>query len=386
VGTLFVAVAIVGVAGSVAVAATSPKDNRSAKPSSPPALPGPWPQRIVARTDFTDTPVVGPEPTTAYGIGPAGAGQHVYGRLMGINLVTGKTERGPLVFLSNSELVASADEIWLAETVTEAVGPTEDLVGATPSQWTLHRIAAPTTRLEAGHYLQAFAHTATAPQLVPANDTSEDLWGTSGNRLELIDPTTGRVIRTISAPPRETLGVLASPSGSLLYVSGWTSENGRLGVFELDAASGRVLAQAPVEPGSISVIPVATTANDVWIDWSGGMSTHFLTEYRSSPFQAIRAAPSSEQTRDDTGLYGYSIEVFGGTGFVAIPGEISCVSPTTGKVRASASIPASDGDSRTVTPFAVIGRTLYVVQSRYTGPGSGSVLAVSPPPACFTAG
>jgi hypothetical protein len=319
----------------------------------------------------------------AFGVVPAGSGQHVYGRLAGISLASGKTERGPLVFLDDSQLISSGDFIGLAEPAIESVGPAGDAAGVIPSDWTLHRIDAPTTRLQPGHYLKVFGQVDVLPQLSPANGATEDLWGTSGRRLVLIDPTTGQAVRSIPTPVREVRGILASPSGSLLYVSGTTSQNSAIDLFELDAATGHVLAQTSFEPGLIAVLPVATTANGVWIAWSGGMSTHFLTTYSASPFQALPATPSPEQMRDGRGLDGYTIELLGGTGWVAVPGEISCVSPTTGKVLASASIPSDDGDTGLVTPFAVIGHTLYVVQDPYSGPGSGSVRALTPPTACF---
>jgi hypothetical protein len=382
----FLTVAVAGIAASsAAVATTSPKQNAPAQSSSPPTLPRPWAERVVASTNFTDTPITGSNSTMAYGVVPAGSGQHVYGRLDGINLVSGKIERGPLVFLDDLQLVTSGDFTGLAEPSIESVGPAGDAAGVLPSYWTLHRIDTPTTRLKPGHYLKVFGQIDQLPQLAPANGASEDLWGSSGRRVVLIDPTTGQELRSIPAPVGEVRGILASTSGALLYVSETTSQSGAISLFELDATTGHVLARTSFEPGLISVLPVATTTSDVWIASSGGMSTHFLTAYSSSSLQPLPATPSPQQMRDGRGLDGYTIELLGGAGWVAIPGEISCVSPTTGKVLASASIPSDDGDTGLVTPFAVVGRTLYVVQDPYSGPGSGSVRALSPSSACFTA-
>jgi hypothetical protein len=308
----------------------------------------------------------------------------VYGRLEGIDLLSGKTERGPLVFVGDAQLLDSGDFIGLVEPTVKAVGPGGYATGVVPSYWTVRRIDAPSTRLPPGHYLTVFGRVEIPPQLYPASGESDDLWGVSADRLVLIDPTTAGTVRSIPAPTRDVLGIAASPSGSVLYVTGANSQNAAIELFELDATTGRILARTPSEIGLISVLPVATTTNAVWVSSSGGMSTHFLTLDNSSSLKPLPATPSPEQIRDGQGLDGYTIKLLGGTGWVAVPGEISCVSPSTGKILASASLPADDGDAELVTPFAVVGHTLYVVQVAYSGPGSGSVRALTPPARCFT--
>ena len=107
------------------------------------------------------------------------------------------------------------------------------------------------------------------------------VWAVAGRRIVLFDPGTGDAIRSATFRGRAKL-MVADPSGRRLYVS--TSapiRDGSTPIFELDAATGEVLARAWQCCADLNgPSGLSATLDGVWVTWPTGMmaSLTFLRE------------------------------------------------------------------------------------------------------------
>lgn len=359
----------------------------SATPSqSPNATPSVWPQHTVAAVGFTDVPVAAPGGEVAYGIVPADEDEGVWGRLEGVNLTTHKILHGPEVFEYAAQIVRVGPTLGVLEPTLESVGPSGQASGPPlASFWTLHRIEPGTARLSVGNYLRALGKTVGLPPVASIVDASVGgLWFAHPGRLSLIDPATASVLRAIPAPAGPINAIAPSPDGRTLYVT-VEPQSSAVRLYELDASTGRVLAKRTLEAGvPFGAVDVATPAG-VWVSQSGGMSTHWVTLFSAQRLEPMTAEPASPTIPGQAPpVDGYAVTVLDGVGWTETASTMSCISPG-GEVLATGSLPMVPGaGSAIVVPFLVQGRTLYAARDPSSGAGSGDVVAITPPPACFS--
>jgi hypothetical protein len=339
------------------------------------AAPAPWSERAVATVpaslDFYPDVI---QPGTDDAVGVATSSLPAFSRLYRIDLRTGKLQRGSLVF-SSGQLVSLGGELAYVEPRTERVQPGGDVLPDGPGESLevrfLHSNAA---TLSAAHYLPLSVGDTLAP--VSAS-TATDWAGVKGKVLDL-DLVTGRVLKQVRLPdPDGQFGVTADRSS--LYATANATGRRPMEVYAVSLPSGTLV-------GSKAILGVGGYAvavpSGVWVSYRTGMMG--TAELLSSPRLATES-PRPASTLSPVPLPGTSqgmgieLTVTGGTAWLVDISAVACVSATTGRVRADASLGDVYGSFHVI---GAIGRRLYAVTGDRTTSGT-RIVEVQAPAACW---
>lgn len=214
----------------------------------------------------------------------------------------------------------------------------------------------------------------------------QSLWVGTSTTLRRVDVATGRLLNTVSAPPRLAVALLdVDPSRAHLYVSMSHVVKGGLDggvVVEYDARSGREIAEA--DRGLIAYASagpgLTAVPGGVWASFRTGMlglTIHLrqgdLAEV-APPSKKVAQAPANSlfhwPMSASTIYAGGSLWIANEAGFIA------CLDPQTAKVRASERLPPMQAP--TFIGADAGSRRLFIVGD--TGRG---VVEVTPPRRCW---
>jgi hypothetical protein len=215
--------------------------------------------------------------------------------------------------------------------------------------------------------------------------TAGGIWLPTAKGAQLVSVTSGAVLRTLNLRAGVS-DVAASPDGSLVYVSldGLAGQSsGGTVIEEIDASSGRVLAQQEVETtGWAALTPVPGA---VWASYRTGMAGS-ANLYLARGL-ALVAGPSVGQFSPvprygSDQIQGFSVSYLGGALWLQSGSGASCSSPSTGRLRAGVVFAGNEKTgSDGWAPFATWDGLVYAVAGIFSAPSNG-IVVVRPPAAC----
>jgi hypothetical protein len=345
--------------------------------SSPPSVSnGPWPQSVIARVDIAPgSGVLAPGPTSSStGQRPAFVlGFEINGCLepcsepiVRLDPSSGSIAVGPVVSaLSRLAVVGSSVVLLTASEV--------GLDGHVTGGWALRTVDVTTLqlgpRLELGFLGDGLAFT-----IAGTVGGTKDLW-LAGTKLWLVDTSSGRLVRQVNSGgfPAALL-----PDGRTLYDI--TRSSGQAGneigvLSELDATTGRVLASVEVADPFQSATLTAV-ADGVFV--ATDRSVDLFSSRALRPVNLAPGAVPPDPVAPNRYL-GFGVYALGSFTLIESYRGMTCLSPTTSSLRATALWSAAGAP--TWTPIAAIGHTLLA--GRSTSFTSSDVFAVRVPAACL---
>jgi photosystem II stability/assembly factor-like uncharacterized protein len=185
----------------------------------------------------------------------------------------------------------------------------------------------------------------------PLAAVSAGLWATVGRRIVLLDPRTGEAKTTVTFRGRVQL-VAADPSGRRLYVSTTAPvRNDKTPIFELDGATGGILARAWQCCADLAGPSVLSSARDgVWVTAPMGMAASVTFLREGDLHQAALFSPGGSN-----GLTAYvARNVLWVTDDL---GGYYCADPKTGAVLGYVGIKQSPSG---ISNIVSVGRRIYV--------------------------
>jgi hypothetical protein len=197
------------------------------------------------------------------------------------------------------------------------------------------------------------------------------LYLAAGDTVAVVDPATGHLIRRIYLTDGAASSVAVSPDGSKLYVGLAASNSFRLLTYDL--ASAVQTESSRMTSGGVGNL--VATSGGVWGTDGSGMS------------EWVWFAPGGDLSRSSRvtqgaggGLYSLPV-VADGTVWIGGTHTLACADPGTGKVRASAAIPA---DHSSVEYFGSVTYAGGHAYSYYLDAGAqqSGVASLTPPAAC----
>jgi len=311
-----------------------------------------WPSRVIRTRGSAQQLVAGDQ--AIYGLSvPKDADDATSVSVFRYDIATRRLRRGTA--LADADAIAMADgRLWVAAGGPEG-GPSH-LYGLNPR----------TLAVEGGESLGVtslfspyYAQLAAVPSGILWLGVGEDLYG--------LDPRTGQVDSEIVVGS-EIDSLAADPAGRYLYIATQTSTT-PLVVQERDARSGALLRQRSV-PQAIAGGSVSATSGGVWVSYRTGMAG--TSERLDADSLNRTAPPASVSNTIGTTYYqimGTWVSVSDGVGWVTSISGISCVDPTTSRVRAHETV--------------MLGGPLAVSHTLYATVSSGLAI-VHPPERCFT--
>jgi hypothetical protein len=200
-----------------------------------------------------------------------------------------------------------------------------------------------------------------------ASTVNGPLWVTGGEDFWGVNPSTGKV-QTEFNSGNVISGLSTDPSGTYLYGGGETP-HGLAVVVEYNAVTGTKLFDVPVQD-AIEGASVSATNGGVWISYRGGMAGT-AAELSQSGLRAI-ASPTAVKGTEPFGagpaMGGISSSVNDGVLWFGSQAGLACADPRTGVVRAYEHEAGNPGPGSSFV--------LY-------GSGTGGIVAITPPAACF---
>ena len=188
----------------------------------------------------------------------------------------------------------------------------------------------------------------------PVGPHAGDLWALSPDALQLVEPTTGRMLTHIALPAADKpADVAVEPDGRYVDVSAWSvaSSPGEAVVLELSTSSGALVKNLDV-PFADSAPLLTAVSNGVWLSFRTGMTgmTERVDEgslaltpspYGAGPGVSEGAGMFAPPAPDVATMGGAWATSFGRVVVLADAEGASCVQATSARVLASAQFPAS---------------------------------------------
>ena len=361
-------------AGALTVVVPAPAA-AAARAGSSPAT---WPVTVVAHTTFVGTPATLPHSPLVYGVSTPVRGAR-YGRLTRLDVATGALTAGP-VLPAASKLFSFGSSLAILSPARS------DPRGATTGPWSLRLLRTGTTSPGRAEVLSL--PPSPYPPVVtggPAIDR-QDLWIGSGSSLFLVDAPTGRPIRHERLGPSVT-SLSVDPAGKLLYVA--VDEQAGTAppppgvppvvVDELDARTGRVLAQTGIRATTTSLVAVR---GGLWVSLRSGMAGTAVL-FRAAHLTRVPTAPAFSPFNETIPTMGAAITMgiatnrVSSTVWLVAASGVSCVSPTSGRFRAGMAFTVTAGKW---DPFTEWDGHLYAARTD-TGLGP-TIVSITPPPSC----
>jgi hypothetical protein len=198
-----------------------------------------------------------------------------------------------------------------------------------------------------------------------------DLYVAAGNTIDVVNPSSGSVIRRFTVPGGAADSVAVSPDGSRIYAS----VGNRL--VELNGSTGATIAS--VSTGAQEDGSLVATSGGVWFTTSGGMAERiWFAPAGNLPGAQLVAGPSVGGNQA-VPTYVDGVVWIGGTK------KVECLDPDTGQVRASSLVPSDDQVPEGIGDVATAGGHVFAlyVNNRTE---QGGVAVLRPPAACAAGG
>jgi hypothetical protein len=346
--------ALVVVAGAIAVGVRTARDQASqVKPTptaspSPSAAPSPsatstW----VSRVPLGQVTAMSTDASAVYALylpTPGGAGNPAQAKVARIDRATGVVAT-TAPFPGATQLARVDAGLW--------IGGGDRSTGAGPQWMTL--VDPVTLTVKQRIELPRAVDPQTSP-LAQLAGSANLMWVGYGHALYRLDPSTGNVALTRALPGNAT-SVSIDPSGTRLYVGvdAGAQPNSQAMVIEWDASSGAQLASATTGGAGLGGPQVAAAGDGVWIAYATG--TQGAVEHRSASGLTILPGSSQPGQSHSNGIRVYVAGDF--VWFVdRMAQEIACGNSHTG---------AQGATSQVTLPQAVIGD----VTEAYLGDAAG---------------
>jgi hypothetical protein len=190
----------------------------------------------------------------------------------------------------------------------------------------------------------------------------------------LLKASSGAIVSTITVRPGLNVSDV-STQGRYLYVAA-NGPYGQTKVFEFNARTGAELASTGQRPLLFSVggARLTTAPGGVWVSFRTGMLGETVL-LRQQGLQLVHLPGSGTPEDLFAWAMSASTEYAGRSVFLAkLGGQIGCMNPTTGGIRARGSVPGLAGTGQLLGADPT-GRVLY-------GLSPAGVMAITPPAAC----
>ncbi len=235
----------------------------------------------------------------------------------------------------------------------------------------LHGYDARTLTQVASLPVPAIGRVSSAAAGVLAAGPDGHLYLAAGDTVAVVDPATGHLIRRIYLTDGPASSVAVAPDGSKLYVGLAASDSFRLLTYDL--ASDVQTGSSKMTSGGVGNL--VATSGGVWGTDGSGMSEWVWFAPGGDLARSFRVTQGA-----GGGLYSLPV-VADGTVWVGGTHTLACADPGTGKVRASAAVPA---DHSAVEYF---GSVTYAGGHAYSyhlddGAQQSGVASLTPPAAC----
>jgi YVTN family beta-propeller protein len=333
---------------------------------------------------------------TQTSVGPAAHGRSVAGGLWGAELID--QQKQGHTFVQNS-LVGGANSLYAIspqslERINPANGVVEETVPFTApianppvvsgnTVWLVSAYGGSNIVLR-GYDGQTLAQVAviTVPvngQVSPTangvltSGSGGDLYLAAGDSVMVINPATRRVIKQIEVSAGPVTSVAVTPDGGRLYAS--TSGTGTFKLLTYSLATGAQTGSSTLNIGSSASANLVATAGGVWGTTGVGMS------------EIVWFAPAANlnetiQVSQGTGGGLDSIPVLAdGTVWIGGSHTLECANPDTGRIEASAQIPADDSVVEYFSGVTMAAGHAYAYYTDQRVPLAG-VVTLTPPSAC----
>lgn len=143
--------------------------------------------------------------------------------------------------VGSAELVSVGGSVGIVEPSVQLVDPTGGGATEPPVYYTLHLVRGTGRRLLAGHYLRSLGKLISVPTLAATSTPAAGgLWAYGQGRLQLLDPATGAATRSVRSPLAVVDGLVVTPDGKSLYVTGTAGSGAELR-WVVDRVAGRAL-------------------------------------------------------------------------------------------------------------------------------------------------
>jgi hypothetical protein len=347
----------------------------------------PWAARTIASVPFTSVqPVLPAGSGAAYLLGQSNTVQSAPEQLTAVNLSDGAVKVGPKVDGGSFLLTYSG----LLYVVSPAGFDTKD---APQGPWYLRPVGLGSMTLgravSLGELGPNYGAYPTAASFQPSGAEAGDLWAYANGRLELLDPSTGTVLESVTLPASQGDDVVeAEPDGSYVDVAVLTSNPSVAGeVLEFDTTTGDLVA---THSGiyAIGTPALAGVPGGVWASFRGGMLG--TTVHLAEPSLQDDTPPAGGAPDETKPVPGYSVGMgegvtdLGGFALITDIFGAGCMSASGTSVITSAPFPGGTWSStgRGWAPFAESGDTVYAVGEPQVGSGSETIEAVTVPVTC----
>lgn len=364
----------VGAAPVASAAMTSAGALQRPTVSSP--SPPPWPERTLAvppaSLDLLPQQLV---PGTDLVEGTAATGLSAFSRIYQLNLATGKSIAGSLVF-ADGRFVTLGDAVAYVQPRTEVVQPDggEAPTGTStiPLEMRLLRPGTPVARTARYLPLSLWQDT-----LAPSSSSASTDWVGETGKVAELDLVTGKVLRQIALPDRQgefSVSVL----GSMLYAITGSIGATPIEVYAVSLSSGTVVGSKAFEgvAGNVAAVP-----GGVWVSYRTGMLG--TAELLAAPHLSVASPqPSSPFSKlplpGTSAAMGIQVTVTGQTAWLETVSGIACVDATTGRLRAGFAFPNGTG----LSVIGAVGDHLYAVASS-PSPSGERVVELEAPASCW---
>jgi PQQ-like domain len=240
----------------------------------------------------------------------------------------------------------------------------------------LHGYDAQTLAQVASFTVPAIGQVSSTAQGVLAAGPDGNLYLAAGDTVTAVNPATGQVVNRIFLTSGPADSVAVSPDGSKVYVA--TSPSGSFRLWTYDLASGTVVASSSLNIQGVGGNLVATSGG-VWGTLGTGMTQWVWFAPDGNLSRSVRVGQSA----------GGGLEllptVSGGAVWIGGSHALTCASPATGQVLASATIPADNGVAEYYGSAAVVGGQAYSYYQNQAARQYG-VARMNPPAACTGGG
>jgi len=235
----------------------------------------------------------------------------------------------------------------------------------------LHGYDASTLTQVASLQVPAIGRVSSAAAGVLAAGPDGHLYLAAGDTVAVVDPATGHLIRRIYLDDGPASSVAVAPDGSKLYIGLAASNSFRLLIYDL--ASDVQTGSSRMPSGGVGNL--VATSGGVWGTDGSGMSEWVWFAPGGDLARSFRVTQGA-----GGGLYSLPV-VAGGTVWIGGTHTLACADPGTGKVRASAAVPADHG------AVEYFGSVTYAGGRAYSyhlddGAHQSGVATLTPPAAC----
>jgi PQQ-like domain len=201
------------------------------------------------------------------------------------------------------------------------------------------------------------------------------LYLAAGDGVAVVDPAAGQVVRQIPLAAGPASSVAVSPDGKTLYVGSQLSGSFRLFSFDLPSGTESGLSRMNIAGVGGNLI---ATSGGVWGTLGTGMTDWAWFARDGDVSRAVRVGPGA------SGGFASVPTLSGGAAWIGGSQTLACADPNTGRVLASAAIPADQGTTEyygSVTTAS--GGQAYADYQNQAAQQYG-VAAMTPPAACTT--